>query len=105
MTLPTEQLFGHCADHSAKPESAYRDRFLITKIYCFLWHVGMHASHFHGKHAFRGQKTILTCYTLPRKFQDSGRMLARMAALVRRACPAPVLVCYSSRACYRSHRV
>ena len=37
--LPTERRFWHCGDRTAKPESAYRGRFLSTRICCFLWHV------------------------------------------------------------------
>ena len=40
MTLPTaERLFWHCGEHTAKPESAYRYRFLIlpnSAVFCGL---------------------------------------------------------------------
>ena len=39
--LTTERLFWRCADHSANSVSAYRGRFLMTKICCFRWHVDL----------------------------------------------------------------
>ena len=40
MALPTtERLVWHCGDRTAKPESASRGRFLITRICCYLWQV------------------------------------------------------------------
>ena len=41
--LTTERLFWYCGDHTAKLEPAPGGRFRITKICCFLWHVGCRA--------------------------------------------------------------
>ena len=36
---PSERLVRHRGDHTAKLESARRDRFFIAKICYYLWHV------------------------------------------------------------------
>ena len=57
--LTTEGLFWHCGAHTAKPESASGRRFLITKICCFLWHVG-NSARSAGAGATRGRRLFTT---------------------------------------------